>query len=275
MSDRFTQGTIIEYIRSTKYPNIKCQGIIITARCDLAQEKIREFHCLSAMNIDKWIYEVLFENVVKEKEKNILGNIRKYCEKKSMDFLTLCEIDKNKGMEILLNSASSKEKKNIQNIVEEWKEILRLLQSKISDNDKRKFLKANKKIFESKLKALYNSSFPKFAFIPEKAYGCGQSNVQGLVVDLQDVIKFDINVEKPILAYEYDYRVEKDERKRKNINKSFFFNSDSDYVIAENRVLSPWIEYVLQMFANSFTRIGVDNAMIYEIHDFCEKILGE
>ena len=27
MSDKFTQGTIIEYIRSTKYPEIKCQGI--------------------------------------------------------------------------------------------------------------------------------------------------------------------------------------------------------------------------------------------------------
>lgn len=39
MSDKFTQGTIIEYIRSTKYPEIKCQGIVISARCDLAQEK--------------------------------------------------------------------------------------------------------------------------------------------------------------------------------------------------------------------------------------------
>ena len=40
MSDKFTQGTIIEYIRSTKYPEIKCQRIVISARCDLAQEKI-------------------------------------------------------------------------------------------------------------------------------------------------------------------------------------------------------------------------------------------
>ena len=52
----------------------------------------------------------------------------------------------------------------------------------------------NKKIVENKLKALYNSSFPKFAFVPEKAYSDGKSSVKGLVVDLQDVIQFDIKV---------------------------------------------------------------------------------
>ena len=55
MSDKFTQGTIIEYIRSTKYPEIKCQGIVISARCDLAQEKINQFHCLSAGLLQKSI----------------------------------------------------------------------------------------------------------------------------------------------------------------------------------------------------------------------------
>ena len=68
----------------------------------------------------------------------------------------------------------------------------------------------NKKIVENKLKALYNSSFPKFAFVPEKAYSDGKSSVKGLVVDLQDVIQFDIKVKDPILAYEYDYKVVND-----------------------------------------------------------------
>lgn len=59
------------------------------------------------------------------------------------------------------------------------------------------------------------------------------------------------------------------------INNYFFFDSDSDFVIAENVIVSPWIEYVLQMFANSFMRIGVDNALEYEIEDFCTEILGD
>ena len=119
------------------------------------------------------------------------------------------------------------------------------------------------------------SNFPKFAFVPEKAYSDGKSSVKGLVVDLQDVIQFDIKVKNPILAYEYDYKVEKSKEKREYINNYFFFDSDSDFVIAENVIASPWIEYVLQMFANSFMRIGVDNALEYEIEDFCMEILGD
>ena len=94
-------------------------------------------------------------------------------------------------------------------------------------------------------------------------------------MDLQDVIQFDIKVKDPILAYEYDYKVEKSKEKREYINNYFFFDSDSDFVIAENVIVSPWIEYVLQMFANSFMRIGVDNALEYEIVDFCTEILGD
>lgn len=275
MSDKLTQGSIIAYIRSTKYPNIKCQGIVISARCDLAQEKVNRIHCLSAMNIDEWFYEVLFESVTNEQNSNILGTIKKYCEQKNMDFITLCEMDRDDIRKILLKSASSKEKKNIERIVGEWEKISKLLDGNVEKEEKKSFLQKNRKIVENKLRSLYNSSFAKFAFVPEKAYSNGKSSVKGLVVDLQDVVQLDIKVKNPILEYEYDYKVEKSKEKRKYINKYFFFESESDFVIAENVIVSPWIEYVLQMFANSFMRIGVENALEYEIQDFCTEILGD
>ena len=275
MSDKFTQGTIIEYVRSVKYPGVKCKGIVISSRCDLAQEKISQFHCLSAMNIDKWIYEVLYENVVYERKKNILGNIKRYCEQKNLDYVTLYGMAMDNVKQILIKSASQKEQKSIQKIIEEGNYIDELLKNKIENKEKRDFLVKNKKIVESKLKALYNSSFPKFAFIPEKAYSTGTSNVKGLVVDLQDVIQLDIKVKESILAYEYDYTLQKSQKMRDGINKYFFFESESDFVIAESLVTSPWIEYVLQMFANSFIRIGVENALEYEIEDYCMEIFME
>lgn len=275
MSDKFTQGTIIEYIRSVKYPNIKCEGIVISAKCDLAQEKISQFHCLSAMNIDKWIYEVLFENVVYERKNSILGNIKKHCEQKKLDYGTLCEMSVDSVRQILMKSASQKEQKSIQKIIDERSNIDELLKTKLEKKEKREFLFKNKKIVESKLKLLYNSSFPKFAFIPEKAYSTGKSNVKGLVVDLQDVIQLDIKVKEPILAYKYDYALQRSQEMKEYINKYFFFESESDFVIADNVVTSPWIEYVLQMFANSFIRIGVDNALGDEIEDYCMEFFKE
>lgn len=225
MSEKFTQGTIIEYVRSVKYPGIRCEGIVISARCDLAQEKINYFHCLSAMNIDKWIYEVLFENVVYERKNNIAGNIKKYCEQKKLDYGTLCDMAVESARKTLLKSASPKDQKNIQIIIEEEDQIDKLMKAKIDEREKKEFLYKNKKIVESKLKALYNGSFPKFAFIPEKAYSTGTSSVKGLVVDLQDVIQFDIKDKKPLLAYEYDYKLQKSHAERKYINKPELFTA--------------------------------------------------
>ncbi len=275
MSDKFTQGTTIEYVRSAKYPSIKCEGIVISARCDLAQEKISQFHCLSAMNIDKWIYEVLFENVIYERKNSISGNIKKYCEQKNLDYGTLYGMAVDSVRQILMKSASQKEQKSIQKIIDEINNIEGLLKTKVEKKEKKAFLFKNKKIVESKLKSLYNSSFPKFAFIPEKAYSTRKSNVKGLVVDLQDVIQLDMKVKEPMLAYEYDYALQKSQEMKEYINKYFFFESESDFVIADSVVTSPWIEYVLQMFANSFIRIGVDNALSYEIEDYCTNFFME
>ena len=48
-----------------------------------------------------------------------------------------------------------------------------------------------------------------------------------------------------------------------------------DFIIADSVVESPWIEYILQLFANSFMRIGVDNALDDEIEEYCEKVMEE
>ena len=60
---------------------------------------------------------------------------------------------------------------------------------------------------------------------------------------------------------------------KKEINKIFFFEDKDDFVIADSIIKSPWIEYVLQQFAYSFIRIGVDNANEYEAKEYCDNIL--
>ena len=58
--------------------------------------------------------------------------------------------------------------------------------------------------------------------------------------------RLDIAKKELLCQDEYDYKVEKSKEKREYINNYFFFDSDSDFVIAENVIVSPWIEYVLQ-----------------------------
>ena len=120
MEKEFTQGSIIEDVRSIKYEGIRCKGIVITARCDLAQNKVPQFHCLIGMTIEDWVYEVLYHAVLKEKLKDLLNKIEEYCKRKDLNFQILMELDHEKATEIMEKSAEKKDK--IESIVTEWDE---------------------------------------------------------------------------------------------------------------------------------------------------------
>lgn len=276
LNSKFTQGTIIEDIRSDKYPEIRCKGIVISARCDLANDKLKQFHCLTALTLENWVYEVLFGAIVDELKKNVLGTIRKYCVAKELDFDTILEFGDSQAEEVLIKSAASKEIKQIELQISLWRKYSKLCESEVSREDKKKFLvREGKKQLKSKLHQLYNSAYPKYAFIPEKAFTKSCSSVNGIVVDLHDVKQIDIAHRDNILAYKYDYSIMKDVKERRVVNLSFFLNNENDFVIADSIIKSPWVEYVLQLFANSFTRIGVDNALDGEIEEYCEQLLKE
>lgn len=277
MREKFTQGTIIENMRSKKYPNLRCKGIVISARCDLAQDKIKFFHCLMAMSMEDWVFEVLFKDIIEEKKKEVLGKIKQYTEKKNIDFETLVKMGIDKAEIILMQCANEnrKEKSDVEKWITSWKNQ-ELVSCEYMDRKKQQtYLKDNAaKLLERKMQQLYNSAYPKYAFVPIKAYCDSESSVDGLVVDLQDIVQVGIHVKEDILEYKYDFSVYRGE-KTEEINEIFFFENKDDFVIADNIIESPWIEYVLQMFAHSFIRIGVDNAFDYEIKEYCNKIMEE
>ena len=67
-----TQGTIITGIRSDKYPNIRCNGVVISARCDLANCKISKIYYLVAVPSDDWLLSDEGFNIVLSQRQNEL-----------------------------------------------------------------------------------------------------------------------------------------------------------------------------------------------------------
>ena len=275
MKERFTQGTIIESMRSGKYPGIRCKGIVISARCDLAQNKIKYFHCLMALPLEDWFFEVLFNDILEEKKKELFGKIKRYAEENDLDFDSLINMGIDKVEYILTQCVGDNKKKSndISIWISTWKTIEEFSCEKKDRNHKNVYLRNNaEKLVKSKMQQLYNSAYPKFAFVPVKAYSCNSSSVEGLVIDLQDIKQIDMNVKNDILDYKYDFSTYQGDRKEE-INKLFFFENESDFVMADGIITSPWIEYILQLFAHSFIRIGVDNAFDYEIREYCNRIM--
>lgn len=277
MRDVFTQGSIVANIRSVRYPNIKCKGVVISARCDFAQRKIKYFHCLSAMAIDEWIYEVLFGFILEETKKEVLGKIRNLVKDKSLDFDTLLQFGPDKSITVLEENLSQKQLGEGVRCCNEWKRYEEMESGAVTIAEKKRFFKdgPNKKKLKEKLRNLYNGAFPKYCFVPQKAYSDEGSVTKGIVIDLQDIYQYSMDYVNPIIFNEVDYQLVKDTSGREKFNEFFFFEKEDDFVIVEGIIESPLVEYVLQSFSNAFGRIGVENATQVQIEDFVEKFFEE
>ena len=279
MKREFTQGTIISDIRSEIYPNVRCKGIAISARCDFAQRKISRFYYLSALELEDWIGLVLVNTVLVEKEKEIIDALMTSFKDADMDRETLMGFDNNR-ISIIVNEVLKDKKclKKAQENVKRLGEIRELLENKSLENDKLSYVVNNAyKKFEKMLMDLNNSNISRFCFVPCAAYNCKSNNEKimcGLVVDLQDVHNISMDVCDEILNNKYDYQVIKSKAKRTEINEKFYFESEDDFVMADQVVLSPWIEHVVHMFANNFTRIGVDNLSAENVKEYCRTFKG-
>lgn len=63
------------------------------------------------------------------------------------------------------------------------------------------------------------------------------------------------------------------QRMKKNVfNEKYFVLDPPGYAMVVDEVDSPWIEYIVQHFANAFTRVGVDNLSKEQIEETINTI---
>lgn len=269
MKNTFTQGTIISNVRSRKYTEIKCKGIVISARCDLAQNKIQTFHYVTALPLEDWIFEELYYRLVKECIDSERNSIKSILLKNGLDFETLLELGFEKSKIVIEKALPSQKAQSVINQLEMYYKKMNRYECDDID-EKKKFFRDNtvKKRVKDYIKKLFNGSYPKFSFVPQKSYMNKGALNDGLVIDLHDIYQLGIEYATQIQKNEIDYILISNEQRRNTINQSFYFQDESDFVICEGIIESPWIEYIMQHFAISFMRIGVDNATQNEIDDF-------
>lgn len=277
MKKTFTQGTIIEDIRSEKYKGVRCKGVVITARCDIANQKVYNIHYLSALEMKDWLKEVLVPEILKEKRDDVLSSIKQFAKTYRLDYKTLIDMGYDTALQVMESTATkAKEKQKAAEWVNEWKQQDELISRSLDDKEKQEILKkyGSKKLIK-KLTPIYNYNYAKYCFIPKCAYAEEGSMTDGLVVDLQDICQMSMNTAQEIKEYKYDYELITDEDKRKEINERFFFEDQADFVIMDNVIESPWNERLLQEFSFMFARIGLDNADAEQIEEYCKEIVGE
>lgn len=256
MQDQITQGTIINGIRSERYPNIPCYGVIISARCDIANCKIPKIHLLSALSVGQWIEEVgirlAFEEILKIKR----NELKKWAENHNINFSIL---DSFSIQEINKNIAVAEKKSRQDAIQNKWIEYLNLkelLSEQLIPFEHPSYKDAQKKA-KDKFKDILNEKNVHYCFVPAAAYCKTEQKGGGIVVDLLDLYQYPLGLMEKLQKNELDVMVlQPDECAA--LNEKVFLEQPDDFVTIIAQIKSPWIEWLMQRFSFSFIRIGVD-----------------
>lgn len=300
------QGTVIYGIRSSKYPTIPCYGVIITARCDIAQKKVPKYYYLIAVDASEWFcseygYNFTYRSTIRSYKTNIDTKAK--------------ELDLNGDVLVLLN------KTDLETVISykraEYvgqKSFLKKLEDLSKQIQEYSIFKCDEMTDKQRSQAIENKPKPSieelinidkgnnnhYYYLPQHAYLNNGVYNKGLIVDLLEIEKLSPEDAEAIRTPGIDYqvlsktppmeemaevfasgiqhrikRMLSDIMEFERLSKRYWLNNDSDYVAVEGVIRSPWCEHLMQRFSNAFIRIGIDNPTYNDFSDVIKRCYME
>ena len=284
------QGTIIYGIRSSKYPTVPCYGVIITARCDIAQKKVPKYYFLIAVDASDWFctkhgYELVYRTTIQDLRRSI-NSIANTIELNGDVLISLSNDDlrtvlSNKRLEY---SGDKKNLKIIDNLSSQIAEYRIFYGVAMTDAQRGQAIKRKPKLSENELCKIDKGDKNHYYYLPQHAYLRNSVYNKGLIVDLLEIGELSLQDAEMIKTPGIDYqvlpklplredmievintgirqkidRMFSDIHENKRLSTKYWLNDDSDYVDIEGVIQSPWCEHLMQRFSNAFVRIGIDN----------------
>lgn len=282
------QGTVIYGIRSAKYPAIPCYGVIITARCDIAQRKVPKYYFLIAVDASDWFCtEHGYELAYNEKIKNLKNEI--ICKANelelngdvliSLDCDVLAAVLSSKREEYAGNRKYLQKIDTLLNKLEEYS----VFAGKNMTNSKRsEAIRKQPQIAVEELKKIYKGEKHHYYFLPQHAYLKNSVFSTGLIVDLLEIGELSLEDADRIKSPGIDYQILpkrptpeemievirtgnqqqidgmfSDINENIRLTSAYWLKDNSDFVGFEGTIQSPWCEHLMQRFSNAFIRIGI------------------
>lgn len=256
------QGTILSGVRSDKYPGIPCYGILITASCDISNDKVAKLYYLIGIDVKRWFCtEYAYRQVYDKKIKNLFKPVEDMCKKFSMDAgaiqgFTAEEVRMVIG-DILIQKTDRDKFEKVYN------QYAAYCQPGMDDEARKQAVRQDTKTALTFLKEIEKEKVFHFFYLPKKAYLDGSSQMDdGLIVDLQEIGAISMYDAKQIIGRGIDnlILVGENEDERARLRTQFWLEGKEDFVGIEGQVICPWREHLMQRFARDFSRIGLNGA---------------
>ena len=253
--NEITQGTMVYGVKTAKYPGIIAYGIVISARCDLAQRKINRIFYLSGIGLYEWIQSsVGIEEAILP---SIINRVESLLKNESLEWEVLREYTEDEFEKVVAYEVKKPER-----IIETYKKYKNYSSKKLSKAERIQIIKNEEKTVTEYISKLVNGQNSHYIFVPENALEIDENDSLrengGLIIDLQDLDFWKLEDAMLLMDYGIDEKVLKPEEKD-YFNSRFFILDGEGYAMPLSPIKSPWIEYIMQHFSNCFIRIGVDN----------------
>lgn len=268
-----TQGTIITGVRSDKYSNIRCNGVVISARCDLANCKISKIYYLIAVPSDDWLLsDEGFNIVLSQRQNDLEDKLQTKQGGSGLDWSTLKSFSVEEFSTVIHDQEVGL-KKDTDKVLEVFRTFKNYTSKYLELGDKKAILQNESKSVASSLLKIANGQMMHYIYVPENAYIKDGSIDRGLIIDLQELEYISIRDAERLVNCEIDIQ-SKDlsEVDKQRYNNCFFLMDWPGYAMAEYDIASPWTEYIMQRFSNAFIRIGVDGPQKEDVQSMVSRV---
>lgn len=260
-----TQGLVFYGVRSPLYPETACFGIVITARCDLAQRKVKQVHFVTAIPINEWLKTDCILIISDEYSKNCQNTIRNWMREKGLNSNVVEDFGPYKCQKVIETYEKNKSKKDkILKEINKWSlanEISKenLSKDKIVELLNGDFTGAKK----NKINLVLKHQLSGYYFIPSLG---NKDEETGYIVNLRDIQAMKIEYFNKLMAREIDF-TNPDIKNDQYAKMVFYLESETDFAIELGIIDSPQIEHLMQNFAYLYSRIGIEDFS----EDYVEK----
>lgn len=252
------QGTIFTCGLSDSYPSVSALGMLITARCDTAQDKTEVYNYVPVIPVEAWIEKDGLEIVAKRALANAIGGMKKALTEVGMAH-SIIEFVEPEAIIAELKTATSRQEKAAASKFEQASQFAHtinhlLLKPDRTLKDALAFLDANEGLYKSVIKELMTNGLAEFHYIESADLG---EKTRGYVALMREIRFISASLGKRIAV---GLDAQEFETMRQTFSPSLNhirFSTEHDFAMPLSCVASPFIELVMQRFANLFSRIGV------------------
>lgn len=272
--DGLDQGTILLGLRSNKYPEIPCYGIVITASCDISNDKVAKLYFLIGVDAKRWFCtEYAYRQVLKTKIKNLFDPVEKMCRQFGLDARVIQGFTLEEVRTVIADSITQKsDRDKFEKLYQSYAAYCRL---GMDDEARRLVVQKETKLVQTFLKEIEKGKMFHLFYLPKSAYLPNSSQTDdGLIVDLQEIGSISMRDAKQIVGPGIDnlLLVGESEAVRSQLRAQFWLEREDDFVWIEGKVASPWREHLMQRFALDFARIGLDGATEQDYEKLAKSI---